>query len=273
MYKEYFGFTCYPFGKDIPGDQLFIYQDFKEYQQRIEFLKKHGGIGVFWGEPGCGKSVGLRWLRDSLNQNRYRFYYLPEPPQTLSEFYRGLAVAMDLEPAHRRVDVYHQIRDHVLEMAVQKRVIPIITLDETQMYHYTTLEFVRFILSFEVDSRNHAILVLCGQLNLGKRLRQKAYEPLAQRITVQHRFRGLDREEVERYLRHRLDIAGVKHQLFEPDSVQYIYQVTKGNLRKIDTLAVQSLLQAAGLKRESISRDIIEKAVKENFWAWSLQPD
>jgi len=272
MYKAYYGFKQHPFGKDIPCDDLFMYRDFKEFQQRIEFLKIHGGVGVLWGEPGTGKSVGLRWLRSSLNRNRYRFYYLPEPPMTLSDFYRRLALIMNIDPAYRRVDVYQQLKDHIMELSGEKGITPIIALDETQMYHYLILQHVRFLLNFDIDSRNYAILLLCGQPKLGKRLKRKEYEPLAQRVTVRHRFSGLDRAEVDRYLHHRLAIAGVKHQLFEDEAVQYIYQVTKGNLRKTDTLAVQSLLLAAGLKKKSIDQPVVEKAVEENFWAWAVGP-
>ena len=267
MHKEYFGFTHYPFGKDISSGQFLYYRGFKEYRERMEFLKKHGGIGVIWGPSGSGKSAGLRSLRDSLNKNRYRFYYMAEPPLSLAEFYRGIAQAMDLQPAYRRMDIYHQIRDHILELSTDKKITPIIALDECQMYPHTVLESVRLFLNFEIDSRDRAILILCGQPEFKKRLRYAVYESLTQRITVQYQFNGLKSEEVDKYLQHRLDIAGVKHQLFEPGAVQFIYQVTKGMLRKIDTLAVKSLVLAAGLKKESIDKIIVETVLQENFWA------
>jgi len=267
MYREYYGFTHYPFGKDIPSDQLLLYRNFREYKKRMEFLQKHGGIGILWGESGAGKSAGLRWLRDSLNKNRYRLFYLPEPPNSVPDFYRQLALAMDLKPAFRRIDMYCQIQDHIIELAKEKRVLPIIALDECQMYPYQVLESVRLFLNFDMDSKDYAVLILCGQTELKKRLKRTVYEPLTLRVTIQHHFSGLDCEETEKYLLHRLELAGVKHQLFEPDAVQFIHQVTKGNMRKIDHLAVQSLFLGAGLKNNSIDQSVVDTAMQENLWA------
>lgn len=267
MYKEYFGFTQYPFGKDISTDQLLHYRGFMEYNKRMEFLQKHGGIGVIWGLTGSGKTAGLRYLRDSLNKNRYKFYYMAEPPLSVAEFYRGIAQTMDIEPACRRMDTYQKIRDHILSLSVEKKITPIIALDECQMYPHTVLEGVRLFLNFEIDSKDHAILILCGQPELKKRLQYYVYEPLTQRITVHYQFDGLTPEEVEKYLEHRLSIAGVKHQLFEPHAIQFIYQVTKGILRKIDTLAVKSLVLAAGLNKQSIDKAIVETVMQETLWA------
>lgn len=267
MYKEYFGFTHYPFGKDISSEQFLHYMGFLEYEKRMEFLLTHGGIGVIWGPAGSGKTAGLRSLRDSLNKNRYHFYYLPEPPLSMAEFYRAVASSMDIEPRYRRIDIYYQIRDHILLLSNEKKITPIIVLDECHMYPHTVLESVRLFLNFEVDFRNHAILILCGQPEIRKRLQYAVYESLAQRITIQYEFCGLDPSEVETYLVHRLDIAGVKQQLFEPSAIQFIYQVTKGILRKIDTLALKSLVLAGGLKKKSVDQSTVETVLKETFWA------
>lgn len=267
MYKEYYGFTHIPFQKNIPTDELMIHKNLREFQKRIKFLLKHYGIGVIWGAPGSGKSVGLRWLRDSLSRNSYRFYYLPDPPTSPTDLYRQMLFVMDLEPVFRRMDMLHRIQEHILNLSVDKKITPVIALDECQMYSHTVLESVRLFLNFEIDSRHHLILILSGQTEFNKRLRYSVYEPLTQRITIQHQFGGLTAQETESYILHRLSQAGVKHQLFEPEAIQFIYQVTKGTMRKIDTLALQSLLIAAGKKHKSVDQADVENAVKENLWA------
>jgi type II secretory pathway predicted ATPase ExeA len=267
MYKEYYGFTHLPFQKDIPTDELMVHKNLQEYQKRIKFLLKHYGIWVICGTPGSGKSVGLRWLRDSLSRNRYRFYYLPDPPSSPTDLYRQMILVMDLEPAFRRIDMLHRIQEHILNLSVDKKITPVIALDECQMYSHSVLESVRLFLNFDVDSRHHLILLLSGQTEFHKRLRYAVYEPLTQRITIQHQFEGLNQEESETYLHHRLSQAGVKHQLFEPEAIQFIYQVTKGTMRKIDILAIQSLLLAAGKKQKTVNQGTVEIAVKENLWS------
>ena len=266
MYKEYFGFSTYPFNKDINASQLFLYKNFIEFQKRMEFLQKHMGISVIFGQSGCGKSAALRWLTDSLNKNRFRFFYMSQPPASLSEFYRYLAAAMNLQPAFNRVDNFNLIHAFINDLVTQKKIIPIIALDECQLYSHTLIESLRLFLNFDIDSKHKIILIMAAQPELKKRLKYAVYEPFTQRVTVQFNFTGIEQDELEKYLMHRLDIAGVKHQLFEPDAINFIYQVTKGILRKIDSLAIQSLMVAAGLKKKSIDQSIVESVIPENLW-------
>jgi type II secretory pathway predicted ATPase ExeA len=267
MYKEYFGFKNQPFCKDISTEDLFHYEGFGRYESSMDLLKKHGGIGVLWGGAGSGKSAALRWLDSQLNENLYRFCYLPYPPNSTTELYRSIAVALDLQPAYRRMDIYRQIQEHIAQMVQDRKITPVIALDECQMYSHQVLEAVRLFLNFEFDSRDYVILLLCGQTEFRKRLRYAVYEPLVQRVTTQHQFTGLTAGEIKPYLTHRLAVAGVAHPLFEPAAAEFIYQVTKGVFRKIDLLCVQSLQRAAEEKMKTVDQPTVEQALKQNFWA------
>jgi len=265
MYKEYFGFNRYPFSKEIAGPDLFRSKDFIGWQEKMELLQKHGGLGVVWGVPGSGKSACLRWLRESLNHNRFRFYYLPDPPLSQNEFYRTVATAMALCPAGRRTANFRLLQEHIIDLARDKRITPIIVIDESQLLPQAVLEAVRLLLNFDIDSRDHAILLLCGQTELRRRLRLAVYEPLVQRIVAHYQFAGLQADEVEPYLRHRLALAGVQDQLFEPGAVQFITQVGKGVPRQIDVLAVRALSAAAVAKRKSVAQEHVQQAVAETL--------
>lgn len=267
MYKEYFGFKNQPFSKEISHDDLFHYEGFSRYENSMDLLKKHGGIGVLWGASGSGKSAALRWLNSQLNDNLYRFCYLPYPPNTTAELYRSIAVALDLQPHYRQMDIYRQIQEHIAGMVQDKKITPVIALDECQMYPHQVLQAVRLFLNFEFDSRDYVILLLCGQTEFRKRLRYAVYEPLVQRVTTQHQFAGLTAEEIESYLTHRLAVAGVQHPLFEPPAAEFIYQVTKGIFRKIDLLCVQSLQLAAEAKQKTVDQPTVDQALQQNFWA------
>lgn len=267
MYEDYYGLTTKPFSKQIATGDLFHPENFQACEQRMDFLKQHGGIGVLWGPAGAGKSVALRWMNHRTNDNLYRFCYLPYPPASVAELYRGLATCLDIQPCYRRMDTYERIQNHILELASQKKITPIIALDECQMYSNDVLKAVRLFLNFEFDSRDYVILILCGQTDFRKRLRFSVYEPLVQRITTQHHFTGLEPDEVESYLSHRLGVAGVSAPLFEPQAVEFLYQVTGGVFRKIDLLATQSLDIGARNKQKTIDQPIVEEALEQNFWA------
>ncbi len=150
-------------------------------------------------------------------------------------------------------------------MSGEKRITPIIAIDESHLLPHPVLEAVRLLLNFEIDSRDHAILLLCGQTELRRRLRLAVYEPLVQRVTAHYQFAGLQADEVDPYLRHRLALAGVQDQLFEPGAVQFIAQVGKGIPRQIDALAIRALAAAAVAKRKAVAQEHVERAVADTL--------
>jgi type II secretory pathway predicted ATPase ExeA len=266
MYKEFFGFEKIPFTKEIDDKYLFNSENFITFKSKVDFLKKHRGVGVFYGPPGTGKSVGLRWLYKSLSKNKFKFYYSPKPPETIAQFYREIALSLELKPKTKRPDLFRQIQDHINELFTEKRIVPVIALDECQLLSHEILESVIHFLNFDIDSRDKVILILAGQQSLRKRLKLAVYEPLVQRVTSHYKFEGLKSADIDKYLMHRLKIAGVKHQLFEDDAIMFIYQLTKGVMRKINTLALKSIDKAALLKRKTIGKDIIESMEEDIFW-------
>ncbi len=59
------------------------------------------------------------------------------------------------------------------------------------------------------------------------------HESLAQRFFVRHHLAGLDRDELDAYLTHRLRLAGCELPLFEPPAVEALFQRARGLPRQI----------------------------------------
>ena len=72
MFTQYFGMKFNPFSKEIPSDNLYESNDFKELESRLKYLQKTRGIGLVIGEPGTGKSTALRKYVSSLNRSLYK---------------------------------------------------------------------------------------------------------------------------------------------------------------------------------------------------------
>lgn len=90
MYKEFYGFTCEPFSKDINISTAFKSYDFNQAFSRLEYLKSIKGFGLITGEPGVGKSFLLRYFISNLNTNLYKTIYIPISTLTVNEFYIAL---------------------------------------------------------------------------------------------------------------------------------------------------------------------------------------
>jgi hypothetical protein len=85
MFKQYFGLKFNPFDKEIPTDKLFASRDMKELDSRLKYMLNARGISLVVGEPGSGKSTGLRKLVENLNHSLYKPCYLPLTTLTVKE--------------------------------------------------------------------------------------------------------------------------------------------------------------------------------------------
>lgn len=86
-----------PFTKDAVVSTLFTSNDFNQMTNRLEFIIRSRGIGVFLSNPGMGKTTCLRKALESLNPNRYVVIYICMTTITAIDFYRMLNNELGLE--------------------------------------------------------------------------------------------------------------------------------------------------------------------------------
>ncbi len=163
MFKTFYGLSADPFPKDIQVKHHFKSQDFTQALSRLEFLKNTKGFGLLTGEPGVGKSFLLRYFIDSLNPSLYKCVYIPISTLTVMDFYRALCDGLGLNPSHKKVGMFKQIQEAVFTYHHSKNITPVIIVDEAQFLKNSVLDDLRIIFNFEVDSKDFAILILCGQ--------------------------------------------------------------------------------------------------------------
>lgn len=117
--------------------------------------------------------------------------------------------------------------------------------------------------SFDADSRDDLTMVLCGHPQLEANLRLAINEALAQRLVLRVHLRSLHPEEVDGYLRFRLELAGRTAKLFLPEAAEAIARAARGIPRLVDRLAEHCLLIALRGKRTEIDTEIVTEAIDE----------
>jgi type II secretory pathway predicted ATPase ExeA len=81
---------------------------------------------------------------------------------------------------------------------------------------------------------------------------------------VRFHISPLERDEVERYIHHRLTVAGSKGDiLFPGDSIERIYSFSGGIPRLINMICDKSLLAAYVMETRNITLPIVEKSIDE----------
>lgn len=260
MYTSYWDMQFNPFEKTLPIKKAFISADFTEAITRLDYLKKCKGIGLFTGAPGTGKSFVLRAFRDSLNPSLHKVIYLPLSTITNMEFFRGLALEFGLQPAFRKIDLFREIQSAIAVLALDRKITPVIILDEAQYLNSKILNDLKILMNFDFDSLNYAVLILTGTSLLNSTLSLKNHEALAQRIVINYLFQGLSSNDVRNYINSQMQLCGASPSVFPNETVEALAHSCNGSIRKLNSLLIQCLIIGFNKKEKMISTDIVFSA-------------
>jgi general secretion pathway protein A len=263
MFAPFFGFKKLPFSQNPDPQQLFESQAWSQLKMRLSFLVEHHGVGLLTGEVGAGKSTAVRHLASCFHGHFYKLLYLHWTSGSALDLLRQLAVALELEPLHRRGDLVRQISDTIGRLNKMKKQHPLLVLDEAHLLPHAALEQLPLLLNFEMDSSTYLSLLLVGQPLLRRTLALGLHEPLRQRISVHYHLEGLSRDELDAYLAHHLKVAGTSQPLFDETARQALYQASKGIPRKVNKLALTALRLAAARQSNTVNEALVVEAAQE----------
>lgn len=260
MYRQHFGLKFNPFDKEIPTDKLYASQDMRELDSRLKYMLDNRGICLIVGEPGSGKSTGLRKLTENLNRSLYKPCYLALTTLTVKEFYQAMASLLGETPTYKKVTLFHQIQNCIQNLYYEQRITPVIIVDEIHMAPMSILDDLRLLFNFKVDSANPFVLILAGQPQIRNKLSLNTCYPLRQRISMRYSMQGLTLEETADYCISRMKIAGCISEVFTPSALNAIHTISGGFPRAVNNIAVASLMYATVRKMLSVDEEAVYQA-------------
>ena len=263
MFAAYWEMQFNPFAKPAPGGHHFESGDFSQATARLRHLCDIKGIGLFTGNPGTGKTFTLKKFADSLNPGLFRLFYAPLSSLTVLEFYRALAIGLGIDPPYKKIDLFNAIQERIKSLDRDKRVTPVIICDEGQYLSAKILGDLKIILNFDMDSGNHAVLILAGNPALANTLSMGAHEALAQRILINYSFTGLSKDEMAGYVVSKLKACGVTRKVFAENSLEALWGCCAGAPRVVDSLAENCLRIGAQRGAAIIDPEIVMLANNE----------
>jgi MSHA biogenesis protein MshM len=307
MYLQHFGLRELPFSLTPDTSFFFACSSYQEALNTLLVAARNGeGFIKITGEVGNGKTLLCRKFLATLNQGRQsttligtqdqaadasqaagyvaaaapRFItaYIPNPYLEPSSLLLALAeeFRVPLEKDANQYLLLKGLTRALLECARNGQ-RALVCLDEAQAMPLESLEMLRLLTNLETEKRKLLQVVLFGQPELNERLRHHSIRQLRQRISFQYDLRGLRKNELERYLRHRLAVAGFAGEtLFSAAAVGKLHRITGGTPRLVNIVAHKALMLAFSAGRQQVLAGHIRDAaadtpeVRRDWLPWAV---
>jgi MSHA biogenesis protein MshM len=265
MYLYHFGLRELPFTL-TPNTNFFL--GLEPHNEALAVLltalKTGEGFIKVIGEVGTGKTLLCRKLLNEIPEH-FITAYIPNPYLKPDELRRAVAMELGVKQAQRMsVQLLTQrIQHKLIDLHKEGRSVVLI-LDEAQALPEESLEALRLFTNLETETRKLLQVVLFAQPELDERLSQTNFRQLRQRITFSYKLRSMNSEEVQRYIEHRLHIAGYKGALlFNSNLCKKIATATKGIPRLVNILCHKMLMLTFGQGHYQINTKHLQLAIKD----------
>src|SRR5207244_1274815 len=265
MYAAYFGLSERPFSLAPDPRYLYLSDVHREALAHLLYGLGEGGSFVqLTGEVGTGKTTVCRALLEQL------------PPE--------VDVAMIFNPRLTSVELLAAVCDelrvaspagttslkvlvdtlsHALLDAHARQRRTVLIIDEAQNLSPRVLEEVRLLTNLETTKEKLLQVILIGQPELAEHLARRNMRQLAQRVTARYHLRPFTEEETQRYVLHRMEIAGQRQPIFTKPAVRAAHRLSRGVPRLLNTICDRALLGAYATGQTRVKEAIVRRAARE----------
>lgn len=255
---EYWGLKEKPFENTPDSKYLYLSAEHREGLRRLLYaISDRKGCAMLTGEYGCGKTLLVRTIVNSLDPNQYELALINYPIFAAGEFLREILLQYGASTSSgSRLDIFNQISGLVFEN-IQKGKQNLVIIDEAQLIEDPhVFEEIRLLLNMQMEDRFLTHIFLVGQPELRERILQ--YPQLDQRIGVKFHLHRFGHEETIAYIRHRLKVAGRTEETFTPEIYYLIFKISYGVPRRINNLCDLCLLQGYQMQTREITEEVIK---------------
>jgi type II secretory pathway predicted ATPase ExeA len=141
-----------------------------------------------------------------------------------------------------------------------KKVVTVV--DEAHLLDKETLEEIRFLLNYRMDSYQPMALILSGQNELWDKLKLKRYAAIRQRIDIKCEIPQMDLSQMTEYMSAHLSYAGGKTEIFTEKALEEIFLYSAGTPRAINKLCTHALLFASQRAKQLIDDHMIRTVIQ-----------
>jgi len=224
-------------------------------------VEERKGAAMLTGEYGCGKTVISRLLFDVLPKSKYEIGLVTNPLLSHKDLLQEICIQLGIkDPAGLpKPQMLAALNERFYDNINNNR-DTVIMIDEAQAIDdLRTFEELRLLLNFQLNERFLITLILIGQPELREKINE--LEQFKQRLAIKYHLNPLNKEDTEKYIEHRLEIAGAEKEIFSDEAINLIWEYSEGIPRVINTVCDMCLLTGFIKRQDEVNGEVAKKAI------------
>lgn len=264
MFLQFFGLNEQPFG--VTPDPRFLYMGAahqEAFASLVYGVETGRGFMALIAGPGLGKTTLIHHLMERLRDSA-RTAFLFQSQTNPQDFLRSLIRDLGVEPAGQAFSDLQEQLHQMLVMGANSGQRVVVVIDEAQNLNDSLLEAVRMLSNFETAKSKLLQVVLVGQPGLADKLLRPHLAQLRQRISIITHFPPFQGSDIEKYILHRLRVAGYQGgRLFSAEAIALIARYSGGVPRIINNLCFSALSLAYAKGQKGIDESAVREAIAD----------
>ncbi len=263
MYLSFYGLQKKPF--QVSTDPSFLWLG-EKHKEALATLK-YGNLGnqgfvLLTGDVGTGKTTLINALINSLG-DEVIVAKVPDPGMEIIDFMNYISHAFNLNKKFVSKDAFLIHFEHFLKSVHAAGKKCLLIIDEAQRLSPALLEEVRQLSNIEKQETKLLSIFFVAQNEFNDALLEQRNRALRQRINLNYVIEPLDMYETGEFIRHRLNVAGAKEEIFSPDAIRKVYELSGGFPRRVNIICDHSLLLGFVKNTKTVTGEIVKECVKD----------
>ncbi len=263
MYLSFYQLTLKPFQITTDPKFLWLGEKHTEALATLKYgIQEDKGFLLLTGDVGTGKTALIKLLVKTIDVAAI-VATIPDPGMEAIDFFNFLAAEFQMNRRFASKGEFLIEFKQFLLKAYSSRQKVLLIIDEAQRLTIEMLEQVRLLSNIELDNRKLINIFFVGQTEFNRVLLDERSKAVRQRITVSYHIEPLRETETPLYMRHRLNVAGSRREIFTPEAVRQVHAFSGGYPRLINIICDHALLTGYAGGAKSIDHNLIRDCEKE----------